>query len=78
MPGVCNGDSSTVVLCHISGGGFGRKQNDLFGAHGCSACHDEVDGRTMKILDRTKVRLWHLDGVIRTQQLLIDEGVINV
>jgi hypothetical protein len=78
LPGICSGDNSTVVLCHIPGGGLGAKQNDLFGAYGCHSCHSEVDGRTQKIRDRIKVRAWFLDGVIRTQQILLDEGVIRV
>jgi hypothetical protein len=56
---------------------MGGKQNNLFGAYGCVACHNEVDGRTQKILERLKVRAWFLDGVIRTQQILLDEGVIK-
>ena len=78
IPGVCNGNPYTTVLCHLPGGGMGYKQHDLLAAYGCSSCHDEVDGRTMKIVDRTKLRLWFMDGVIRTQQILIREGVIRV
>jgi len=78
LPGVCSGDTDTVVLCHMPGGGMGGKRHDLFAAYGCSSCHDEVDRRTTKILDGTKVRLWFMDGVIRTQQILLTEGVIDV
>lgn len=29
------------------------------------------------MLDAVKVRLWFMDGVIRTQQILLDEGLIK-
>lgn len=45
IPGVCNHNNETVVLCHLGGAGMGTKNDDMFGAFGCSACHDVVDGR---------------------------------
>ena len=87
IPGVCNGNPETTVLCHLPGGGMGRKQPDLLGAWGCSACHDVVDGRV-------KVKRWalgdtspyceqeiyvmFLEGVIRTQQIWLDEGLVEI
>jgi len=55
---------------------MGAKQNDLFASYGCSSCHDEVDNRTIKILNRELVKNWFYDGVIRTQQILIDKGIL--
>ena len=78
IPQVCNGNPDTVVLCHIAGGGIARKQSDLFGAYGCSACHDAVDGRTCSDFPKDLLKMWLLEGVIRTQQILIDEGVLDV
>ena len=78
VDGVCNGDSNTVVLCHLPGGGMGTKSDDLLAAYGCSNCHDSVDGRSKTPHSRETLMLWHLQGVIRTQQILIDEGVISV
>lgn len=75
IPGVCNGNPETVVLCHLGGAGMGRKHPDLLGAYGCSACHDAVDGRSRTNDDW---RLYFYDGIFRTQRMLIDEGVINV
>lgn len=46
LPGICSGDSSTVVLCHfrLSGlSGLGLKPPDWLGAWGCAACHRTVD-----------------------------------
>ncbi len=49
------------------------KPDDLIGAWACSACHDEIDRRTY-ILDNKDARLYHLEGVIRTQAILLKEG----
>lgn len=49
IPGVCNGDPATVVLCHSNqlsdGKGMGLKAPDTEACFGCSACHDVLDGR---------------------------------
>ncbi|MFT5766762.1 MAG: hypothetical protein ACI9DH_000581 [Halioglobus sp.] len=75
IPGVCNGNPETTVLCHLGGGGMGRKQPDLLGAWGCSSCHDAVDGR---LRTNDDWQLYFHDGIFRTQQILIEEGLINV
>ncbi|EOT1309738.1 phage N-6-adenine-methyltransferase [Escherichia coli] len=41
-----------------------------------SACHDEIDRRTHN-LDNKDARLYHLEGVIRTQAILLKEGKIK-
>ena len=74
----CNHDPATTVLAHIGGGGMGRKQHDLFGAWACSACHDMVDGRDDSVVSVMTRKLWHLEGMMRTQQILLDEGKIHV
>ena len=38
----CNGDTSTVVLCHSrrgTGTGTAEKPHDFWGYHGCARCH---------------------------------------
>lgn len=79
IPGVCNGNSETVVLAHYRMSGIcgtGIKPNDVFGAWACSACHDEIDRRT-RITDAEYAKQCHLEGVIRTQDILIKEGKIK-
>lgn len=64
MPGVCNGNPETTVLCHLrmSGiSGMGLKANDLLASWGCSSCHTYVD--THGIDGRTAL----LEGMARTQ-----------
>lgn len=78
IPGVCNGNPETTVLAHyrMSGTcGVGMKPNDLQGAWACSACHDACDGRS-KSINRSEARQYHAEGVMRTQAILIGEGVV--
>ncbi|ENI6875833.1 DUF1364 domain-containing protein, partial [Escherichia coli] len=70
--GICNGNPETTVLAHYRMAGIcgtGMKPDDLIGAWACSACHDEIDRRTHN-LDNKDARLYHLEGVIRTQAIL--------
>jgi hypothetical protein len=80
IPGVCNHNSETVVLAHyrLSGTcGMGIKPNNLQGAWACSACHDAIDGRTgaSEIRD---YRIYHAEGVFRTIDKLISEGILKL
>jgi hypothetical protein len=77
IPGVCNGNPETVVLAHLNGGGMGTKRHDIHGAYCCSACHDEIDRRTMRWDDVT-AEICHMQGVIRTQEIMLREGLIKV
>lgn len=49
IPGVCNYNPETTVLCHspflISGRGMGLKAPDSDACFGCSSCHDRLDRR---------------------------------
>ncbi|WP_145490137.1 DUF1364 domain-containing protein [Yersinia rohdei] len=76
IPGVCSGNSETVVLAHyrLAGTcGTGIKPSDEQAAWGCSACHDECDRRT-RLIDGDTARLYHAEGVMRTQNILRKEG----
>ncbi|WP_187651564.1 DUF1364 domain-containing protein [Xenorhabdus sp. TS4] len=78
IPGICNGNSETVVLAHYRMAGIcgmGMKPPDLFGAWACSCCHDEIDRRT-RLTDTDCAHMAHLEGVIRTQSILLSEGKI--
>jgi hypothetical protein len=83
IPGVCNHNPETTVLAHLSGAGMGRKANDLHGAWACSDCHDVIDGRRSassaygEPVTAEEILIAHLEGVIRTQEQLIDEGLIK-
>ena len=80
IPGVCNFNSATTVLAHIrltGVSGMGMKSPDLLGAWACSACHDEIDGRTRKSgMTRDELRLAHFEGMARTIAQLRKEGLV--
>ncbi|CAK9889185.1 DUF1364 domain-containing protein [Pseudomonas fluorescens] len=79
IPGVCNGDPNTTVLAHYRMAGtcgVGMKPNDLQGAHACSACHDACDGRSKTMFSRDELRFMHLEGVVRTLDILVSEGKV--
>jgi hypothetical protein len=79
LPGVCNFDPATTVLAHLNGGGMALKKPDLQGAFGCSCCHDVVDGRArVKHMDRQEIELAHRQGVERTQNHWLENGLIIV
>lgn len=72
---ICNHNPETTVLAHLNGGGMGTKHSDLMAAFACSACHDEIDRRTMNF-GAQYVRLAHLEGIMRTLQIWLDEGLV--
>jgi hypothetical protein len=78
LPGICNHNPETTVLAHyrLAGTcGIGIKPHDLLGAWACSSCHDEIDRRSRRI-GPDEAALAHLEGVIRTQAILIKEGKV--
>lgn len=77
LPEICNHDPTTTVLCHlrlIGVSGTGLKAADLLGAWGCSACHSAVDSGPM---DYSSRRAALLEGMARTQAILVAEGKIK-
>lgn len=73
IPGICNGNSETTVLCHyrlIGVSGMGMKSPDMLGAHGCSSCHAYVDTH-----HDAETRLAHCEGVFRTLAKLKAWGI---
>ena len=81
IPGVCNGDTTTTVLCHLPGGGMGGKSSDIHAAYGCSSCHDYVDGRvhlSNHPSEKFHRKIWFYEAVIRTQAILLEKGLIKI
>ena len=81
IPGVCNFDSETTVPAHLPGGGMGMKHSDIHIAYACSACHDAVDGRNHDVYDQyaiDELKLMHLEGMVRTQILMLKAGLIKI
>ena len=81
LPGICNGNPETVVLCHyrlVGFSGSGMKSPDWLAAYGCSACHAAVDSQTKIAMLRADRQLALAEAVFRTLDILIGEGVIVV
>lgn len=77
IPGYCNFNNETTVLCHKNGGGAGMKSNDIHAAYGCSGCHDVIDGRIQTEFSQDEIKVMFYDGMVRTQLILIDKGLIH-
>jgi len=80
IPGICNFNPETSVLAHyrLAGTcGVGMKPDDRQGAIGCSCCHDAVDGRLKTGYSNEELRLFHAEGVFRTHQIWIKEGLMK-
>ena len=81
IPGWCNREPETTVLCHyrlVGYSGMGLKNFDMLGAFGCSDCHDVVDGRRGQEFSRSQRLLYLAEGVMRTQAYLIEHGIIVI
>lgn len=78
IPGYCNFNIKTTVLCHLNGAGTGLKNLNIHAAYGCNNCHDVVDGRVNTEFDKETKLLWFLEAVIRTQIIMVKEGVLKI
>jgi len=78
VPFVCNSDTSTTVLAHINGSGMGMKNMDIHAAYCCSKCHDAVDSRVKTQWSKDELKIWHYEGMKRTQELMVNKGLIEV
>lgn len=79
----CNGDPTTVVLCHLpSGSGTGQKSPDWFAVYGCSSCHDIIDGRfPNSMLYKTikeDIPEFNQLALFRTWSRMIEKGLIKI
>lgn len=78
IPGICNYDCTTTVLAHLNGAGWALKHSDMHGAYACSRCHAVVDGEKQNLWDVDTLKLWHLEGTIRTQVIMLGCGLIKI
>ncbi len=77
VPAVCNFNPETTVLCHINGYGMALKANDMHAAYGCSSCHAVLDGHVKSDISKEDLQLYHYDGMVRTQLILLKKGLIK-
>lgn len=77
IPGVCNFNPETTVLAHLNGFGVGTKAPDYLAAYCCSACHAVIDGHTKSQHSADEIKIFHYEGVFRTQEILAHGGLIK-
>ena len=83
LPGVCNFNRETTVLCHSNqlsdGKGMGLKAPDHCAAYGCSACHDVVDGRAPRPegMSYALMLAYFKEGIAQTQRILRRNGLLK-
>jgi hypothetical protein len=80
VPGHCLPGNETVVGCHvrmIGVSGIGMKAPDFLIAYGCFACHQIVDGQRKSEFTAEQRRLMLLEGMVRTQVILYQEGKLS-
>lgn len=78
VPGICNFNNETTVFAHLNGGGAGMKHADIHGSYSCSDCHDTVDGRHKTNYLQMELEWMHYEGMVRTQQIMINNGVLKL
>ena len=76
----CNMNPETTVFCHAPSEDKGTsiKSPDFWGADGCSACHDIVDGRHKVDVESDDIFRCFMRGVYRTLKRRIEQGLIKV
>lgn len=79
IPGICRHDPETTVFSHLNGAGIGNKHKDLFGCYACHSCHTWLDGGYANLdVPRETRDLWHLQAIIRTQVILLWNGLVKI
>lgn len=77
IPGICNHNPETTVLCHIrdEAKGVGNKANDYSAAFGCHACHDAIDQHRLSKEDEL---FFSLRAMQRTWAVWVNRGLIVI
>jgi len=75
IPGVCNHNPETTVLCHAPhpDKGMGHKGPDTWAAYGCSDCHAAMDKHVL--LRAQEIAVW-FHAIRETQRRLIKKGLM--
>ncbi len=80
LGGICNHNPETVVFCHISGvrHGHGVGIKTIFGAYGCSSCHDALDGRVKTQYNAIELKNAFYEAVLETLNKLNEKGLVKI
>ena len=77
IPGVCKPapENETTIPAHLNGGGMALKHSNIHIAYSCDACHEWLDrGYVQAGVTSEERDLDHLQAVIRTQIIMIEDG----
>lgn len=76
IPGICNFNPETTVLCHLPCGqkGVGMKSPDQMAVFGCSDCHTFIDGPRFSELSATHI----LTALAETQMYWVQKGLLTI
>lgn len=79
IPGVCNGDPTTVVPAHIRDRhkGGGNKASDISVANACSSCHARFDGQLGAPLSEIEWLTYALRGLQETLEQRIEAKLLG-
>jgi hypothetical protein len=77
IPGVCNHDPATTVLCHLPSEvkGAATKSDDFNAAFGCSSCHEAIDLHRLSAADEL---YFSMRALQRTQRIWVTSGLVFV
>ena len=80
IPGVCKTapNNETTVLAHLNGGGMGKKHLPIHGCYACYECHTWLDGGYIGQTDKFHRNLFHYEAMVKTQQIMVEEGVLKL
>lgn len=79
IPGACNGDSATSVLCHLPHGrrGVGTKASDDHAVVACSGCHDALDMRALPPVSQAELYECMVRAMAETHAIWREEGLVR-
>jgi len=79
IPGHCNGDPATSVLCHLpfGGRGMGAKAPDHHAVIACSGCHDALDHRALPGVSQAELYECVIRALYETRAIWRDQGLVE-
>ncbi len=80
IPGICNANPETTVLCHLPSitHGMGYKSDDYWAVFGCSNCHDVIDGRAPYEWRPGELEETYLQALHATYRQWLEDGSMSV
>ena len=78
LPGICNGNPETTVLCHIKRGwNASMKPPDVIAVWGCSNCHDVVDRRAGNPWTEEELDAMILESLVQQLEIYVKDEILK-